>query len=87
VPTATGKGAQPLAEYLLRIATSARISGAPRTLDLPWATWEIRTEQHLQLAHVPGRAHGWGGFQSVRIGRLLTVTPKPTEAPARRSSR
>jgi hypothetical protein len=86
VPTATGKGAQPLAEYLLRIATSARISGGPRTVDLAWATWQIRTEQHLQLVPVPGRSHGWGGFTSLRIGRLLTVTPKPTEAPTRRSS-
>jgi len=68
--------AQALAEYLLRIATSARISGGPTTVALPWALWEIRTEQHLQLALVPGRVHGWGGFASVRIGRLLTVQLK-----------
>lgn len=71
-----GPGAQALAEYLLRIATSARISGGPNTIALPWARWEIRTEQHLQLAPVPGRAHGWGGFATARIGRLLTVQPK-----------
>jgi len=74
--TENGPGAQALAEYLLRIATSARISGGPTTLALAWARWEIRTEQHLQLAPVPGRAHGWGGFATVRIGRLLTVQPK-----------
>jgi hypothetical protein len=87
VPTATGKGAQALAEYLVRIATSARISGGPRTVDLPCATWQIRTEQHLQLPPVPGRSHGWGGFTTLRIGRLLTITPKTAEAPIRRSSR
>jgi hypothetical protein len=77
----TGAQAQALAVYLLRIATSARISGAPATVALPWALWEIRTEQHLQLAPVQGRSHGWGGFASVRIGRLLTVTPKNPDTP------
>ncbi|MEY9961349.1 hypothetical protein [Streptacidiphilus sp. MAP5-52] len=81
----TGATAQALAEYLLRIATSARISGGPATLALPWAAWQIRTEQHLQLSPIQGRSHGWGGFASVRIGRLITVTPKRPAALLRRA--
>jgi hypothetical protein len=77
----TGAQAQALALYLLRISTSARISGAPTTVALPWALWQIRTEQHLQLAPVQGRSHGWGGFASLRVGRLLTVTPKDPDTP------
>jgi hypothetical protein len=83
----TGATAQALAEYLLRIATSARISAGANSVDLPWALWQIRTEQHLELALVPGRSHGWGGFVSLRIGRLLTVTPKPPHTSTPRSTR
>ncbi|WP_042404736.1 hypothetical protein [Streptacidiphilus carbonis] len=79
----TGASAQALAQYLLRIATSARISASPATVALPWAAWQIRTEQHLQLTPIPGRSpdHGWGGFASVRVGRLITVTPKTPDTP------
>lgn len=61
-----------LALYLLSTALSPRLVPHPATVDLPAAAWEIVPYRSIHLP--PGTAHA--GHTAVRIGRLVTLTPK-----------
>lgn len=59
-----------LATALLTTAWSTRMVPPPGAIDLPLAAWEIETQYLVPLRHA--------GHTAVRIGRLITVTPKET---------
>lgn len=63
-----------LALYLLDSALGPRLVPHPTAIDLPEAGWEIVPYRPIPLP--PGAAHA--GHTAVRIGRLVTLTPKET---------
>ncbi|MGW3563578.1 hypothetical protein ACWDSL_06695 [Streptomyces sp. NPDC000941] len=61
-----------LALYLLTTALEPRLILRPAAVDLPAAAWAIGPYRTIHLP--PSDAHA--GHTAVRIGRLLTLTPK-----------
>lgn len=62
---------QRLALHLLTGAHSAQLTGPGQP-----ARWEMATEHLVTLPLLPGHTWGYAGYHAVRIGRLVTVTPK-----------
>ncbi|MEV6133184.1 hypothetical protein AB0M05_41400 [Streptomyces violaceusniger] len=60
-----------LALYLLGTALAPRLVPRPTAVDLPAAAWEIAPYRTI---HLPPGANA--GHTAVRIGRLVTLTPK-----------